>query len=52
MPINILLQLKPKEVHSKNALLCECTYDYLVLIQYLINKQQLLYSTDVSTVMQ
>lgn len=44
----IVLQLKPKELYSKNALLCDCTYDYLVLIQYLINKQQILYNTDVS----
>lgn len=45
--IIFLLQLKPKDLHFKSALFCECTYDYLVLIQYLINKHQLLLNTDV-----
>lgn len=43
----MLLKLKPKDLQSKNALLCECTYDYLVLIQSLVNQQQL-QNTDVS----
>lgn len=41
--------MKLKDLHSKNALLCDCTFDYLVLIHYLINKQQVLHNTDVSS---
>ncbi|XP_025201736.1 protein MMS22-like [Melanaphis sacchari] len=39
-------KLKLKDLHFKDALLCDCTYDFLTLIQYLINKQQLLYNSD------
>lgn len=50
--MNYSLQLKLKELHSKQALLCDCTYDYLILLQYLINKQQSLHNTDVSLFIQ
>ncbi|XP_050425464.1 protein MMS22-like [Adelges cooleyi] len=37
---NRFIKLKPKELHSKSALLCECSYDLLFLIQQLIKEQQ------------
>ncbi|XP_025409386.1 protein MMS22-like, partial [Sipha flava] len=43
---NRFKKLKLIDLHSKNALLCDCTYDYLVLINYLINKQQFIHNTD------
>ncbi|XP_022169090.1 protein MMS22-like isoform X2 [Myzus persicae] len=43
---NRFKKLPLKDLHFKSALLCDCTYDFLVLIQYLINKQQLLYNSD------
>lgn len=43
---NRFKKLKLKDLHLKDALLCDCAYDFLILIQYLINKQQLLYNSD------
>ncbi|XP_060866553.1 protein MMS22-like [Metopolophium dirhodum] len=43
---NRFKKLQLKDLHFKDALLCDCTYDFLVLLQYLINKQQLLYNSD------